>query len=126
MKRHAPEDRSPKEFLPLFDSAPVETARARGHAGARAAAKRAARVEPAWKAEALAAVREHARRNEVFLSEHVAVPIPSGCDRRAIGHVMKEAERLGYVRADGYAPAVSSNGSPKCRWRSLVYEGGAA
>ena len=127
MKRHAPEDRAPDTGPgPLFDSSPVSTARAAGHAGAEAAAKRAGRLDGEWKHAALEAVKEHARRNRAMLAEHVRIELPTGADRRAIGHVFREAQRLGYVRADGFAPAVSSNSSPKTLWASLIYEGARA
>jgi hypothetical protein len=29
--------------------------------------------------------------------------------------------RAGYCEANGYAPAVSSNSSPKTKWKSLIY-----
>lgn len=57
--------------------------------------------------------------------EHVWLTIPAEADRRASGSIMKEAARRGWIRSDGFAPAASSNGSAKTRWRSLIY-GGAA
>jgi hypothetical protein len=105
---------------PLFT---IPAAREQGHSAARAAADRASRLDSDWKRAAVEAVKDHATRNREMLAEHVRIVIPEGADRRAVGHVFREAQRLGYVRADGYAPAASSNGSPKCRWRSLIYEG---
>lgn len=121
MKRRAPEELE-DDGGPLFAD-PVKSARDRGHRGARQAASRASKIDPGWRSEALAAVRAHCRRNQTLLSEHVAIPIPVGGDRRAIGAVMREAERLGYIVADGHAPAVSSNSSMKVRWKSLIYTG---
>lgn len=119
-RRYSPEDPD-TEDLGMF--APVKEAREKGHRSARAAAGKAGRIDAGWKSEALAAVREHARRNARFLSEHVAVSIPEGADRRALGHVVKEAERLGWIEADGFGAATSSNGSPKTAWKSLIYTG---
>ena len=39
-------------------------------------------------------------------------------DGRAWGAVMKKARSLGYVKAVGYAPARTSNMSPKVLWRA--------
>jgi len=119
-RRHGPEDFDGDDNdAPLFAS--VDAARAKGHAAAGHAASKAARIEPGWKQAALETVRSFALRTENFLSEHVPFEIPLGADRRALGSIMKEAERLGYIRADGAAPAVSSNSSLKTRWRSLIF-----
>lgn len=121
MKRRAPEELE-DDGGPLFAD-PVKSARDRGHRGARQAASRASKIDPGWRSEALAAVRAHAVRNPRFLTEHVAVRIPDGADRRALGHVVKEAERLGWIAADGFGAATSSNGSAKVAWKSLIYCG---
>lgn len=122
-RRHPPEELR-ESAGPLFDSpATVAVARERGHAAAEAASDRAERIEPSWRAKALAAVQEHARSHEWFLVEDLrgSISMPPGADRRALGHVVKDAAKLGLVVADGFAPAVSSNGSAKVRWRSLIY-----
>jgi len=122
MKRRVAPEELEDNGGPLFAD-PVKSARDRGHRGARQAASRASKIDAGWRSEALAAVREHARRYPSFLSEHVRVHIPDGADRRALGHIVKEAERLGWIKADGFAPAASSNGSPKTAWKSLIYTG---
>lgn len=121
MKRAPPEDFD--EEPPLFRS--VEAARDRGHRAAQAASSRASSLDAGWKAGALEAVRVHATRHERFLVEHLrrSLVIPEGADARALGHIVKEAERLGWIRADGFAPAASSNGSAKVAWKSLIYTG---
>lgn len=123
MKRHPPEDRFGEgDPGPLFRAQPVALARQSGHAAARAAASRASRVDPCWKQEAIAAVREYAVGHRRFLAEQVGIVFPEGADHRSSGHIMREAERLGYVRPDGFAPTVSSRGSPKVAWWSLIFE----
>ena len=125
MKRHPPEE--PRESAgPLFDSLPPATAaRKRGHAAARAAADLASSIDHGWQSDALAAIVEYARTHRTFLTEQArkSIAIPEGADPRAIGHVVKQAARLGFIVASGHASAVSSNGTPKVLWRSLVYEG---
>ena len=123
MKRHPPEDRgySDSDMGPLFrSSAP---ARAQGHSAAEAAASRASSIDHDWRCEALAAVREHCRTHERFVAEQAGIHVPPGADPRAAGAIIREAARLGYCVADGFAPTVSSRGSPKVSWRSLIYEG---
>jgi hypothetical protein len=121
MKRHGPEDHSPED-LGMF-SEPVKDARERGHRAAEAAAAKAGSIEPGWKSEALAAVREHAERHPRFLAEQIRLHLPDGADRRCVGQLMRLAEREGICTADGYAPAASSNSSMKTAWRSLIYTG---
>lgn len=104
---------------PLFDySTPLQ----RGHAGAARAAAKATRIDPTWRESALDAVRRYAESHERFLAEDVRIfiDLPDEADPRALGQVMRDAQRAGIVRADGYSPAKSSNGTPKTRWRSLV------
>jgi len=43
--------------------------------------------------------------------------IPQPRDLRAWGPVMKRVETLGYISKAGYAPARTSNTSPKVRWQ---------
>lgn len=40
-------------------------------------------------------------------------------DDRMFGAVMQRAAAKGYIRKIGYAPSVSSNGSPKTQWLAL-------
>jgi len=37
-------------------------------------------------------------------------------DDRAWGHATRLAVKRGWIKKVGYAPAASSNGSPKCLW----------
>jgi len=112
----APETDKPAPAAPK----PAEIAEARSQLGQARAADRAERVGPGWRALALEALREFAEAHEAFVLEDARLPIPAGADPRASGAIVREAKRLGWIRADGYAPTNSSNRSPKVRWRSLI------
>lgn len=122
-RRIAPDDRYDTSSAgPLFEAA--DTARERGHSAARAASARAASLDATWKQGALAAVRTYAEtHDQPFLFESIEFVVPLDADRRAIGHIAKEAQRLGWIKPHGYAPAASSNGSPKSAWLSLIFKG---
>lgn len=103
-------------------------AKTRGDLGAERAARRAERAEPGWIDRAAEAVREVA---QVSLAHFVAgeftieqaralnsADLPTPPDGRAWGHVTRRAVQLGYIQpTGGYAPAASSNGSPKRLYR---------
>lgn len=123
MKRHAPEEA--RAELPLFDFA-AQQARNRAELGAMRAAAKADRKEPGWQHAALAALRTFATRHETFLLEEAraAIGTPVGADPRAWGSIARKAEKLGYMRKDGYELAVKSNCCAKPKWKSLVFEAG--
>lgn len=110
-----------------FDAPPPAQVQAelRRDLGVTRAANAAHRNAPGWEDDALAAVRRFALTHETFIAEdaRATIAIPDGVDGRAFGAVMQRARREGLVRADGFAPANSSNRSPKVRWRSLVFAG---
>ena len=109
-----------------FDAPPARAAsEARRDLGVSRSASAARRNAPGWEDAAVAAVREFAITHDAFIAEDVreTFATPADVDRRAWGAVMQRAVREGIVRADGYAPANSSNRSPKVRWRSLVFVG---
>ena len=120
MKRAGPEERD--ELPPLFAHAEREAASNRAEVGMTRAASKAERVRPGWHADALAAVRAHASANAVFLAEEVPYSLPLEADPRAFGSIMREAARLGFVIAAGYALANTSNRAPKTLWRSLIVQ----
>ena len=106
-----------------LDFDPAVRASVRGEMAALSSASKAERLAPGWQERALDSVRFWALHHETFLAEDVRhmIEIPESADPRAIGHVLRRARAAGICRADGYAPANSSNRSPKVRWRSLVY-----
>ena len=103
-----------------------EKAELRRDLGIARADARASRTDPAWRLAALEALRLHASSHDHFLVEDVAAAAgtPVGVDGRAWGAIAQAARRRGWIQADGYAPANSSNRSPKVLWRSAI--GGGA
>ena len=79
---------------------------------------------PGWTDIALNAVIEFAKSHEHFLTEevreycHEFVPEPR--DARAWGAVIRRAVKTNIIVRSGYAPARSSNLSPKPLWKSLI------
>lgn len=99
-----------------------EAARTRGDLGAERAAHKAERTQPGWVDIAAEAVRDHARASGplsfTIEEARAGFKAPEGVDLRAWGAVTRRAVVLGYIVAtDAYAPAVSSNGSPKRLYR---------
>jgi hypothetical protein len=90
--------------------------------GIRRAADHAERETPGWGHGALAFLRGFAAgATGPFLAEDVAAAyidrgLPPPPDGRAWGSVFQRAARRGVIRRIGYAPARSSNGSPKPLW----------
>lgn len=119
MRRPGPEDR--EETPPLWAFAERQAAAARAEVGMTRAADKASRIDDSWRATALAKVREFAKTHASFLAEEVGCTVPPDCDPRAFGVVMQDATRARFVEKAGYAPANSSNRSPKCLWRSLIH-----
>lgn len=79
------------------------------------------RVEPAWSERAILWVIIYARYHAEFMAEDArahahAGGLPNPPDRRAWGAVFKSAARAGHIVKIGYAPAKSSNLSPKVLW----------
>jgi len=94
-------------------------ARERGKTGSRRAGERADRAVEEWTLHAALALRTFALWNEPrsFLVEEVSRPCPyPPPDPRAWGHATRLAVKRGWIKKVGYAPAESSNGSPKCLW----------
>jgi hypothetical protein len=101
-----------------------DIAAARRDTGIARASDHARRVDPAWLEKALGYVRLHAMVATAFLTEDVramaeADGLPDPPDGRAWGAVMRTAKHRGIVRAAGYAPAKSSNLSPKVWWAAV-------
>ncbi len=104
---------------------PMAIAKASANVGIQRAADRAERTEPGWVDQAAEALRKIVLASSLqrtftidqarhWCRHDVADP-PDG---RAWGAVTRRALKLGYIVAtDGYAPAASSNGSPKRLYR---------
>jgi hypothetical protein len=100
-------------------------AKTRGDLGAERAAGKAERVAPGWIARTVEAVRYLAKirpADAPFTIEQVRVTlgstVPEPPDGRAWGHVTRRAVALAIIEpTGGYAPAASSNGSPKRLYR---------
>lgn len=79
-----------------------------------------------WQTQALGYVREFASRvTGTFLAEDVREyaqerGFADPPDARAWGVVMQRAQRERVVQSYAYAPARSSNGSPKVLWRGVA------
>jgi len=100
----------------------LDTSRVRGDAGADRAASKAERTQPGWIDRAAEAVRGFASEQGPlsFTIEEAreGFQAPEGVDLRAWGNVTRRAIRLGYIEPTGdYAPAASSNNSPKRLYR---------
>ncbi len=83
---------------------------------------------PGWSLEAFAFLKRFAEQHAQFMAEDVvkaaaADHLPAPPDGRAFGGVIQRAVREGLIRKIGYAPAATSNLSPKCVWQSLVFQG---
>lgn len=104
----------------LFESPPPQAvAEHRATTGIRRAGKRAESSITGWIQTAATAIRRYAENHGEFLVEQVikAYPeIPEPPDGRAWGAATRLAVRRGWIRKVGYAPANSSNRSPKCLW----------
>jgi hypothetical protein len=88
--------------------------------GMERAVEHADDVEDGWSTDATAALLGYARRiGRPFLIEEVrqvATWLASPPDGRAWGAVTRRAALAGSIVRVGYAPAASSNCSPKCLW----------
>lgn len=92
-----------------------------GETGMHQAADHAERVEPGWADGAFAALCDFVRDNAApFTIEEMRarVLVASPTDERAWGGVVMRASRAGVIVRAGFAPAVSSHGSPKPLWRA--------
>ena len=103
----------------------IDEAIARGRAGALAAAERADKEESSWAVKASILFVDYARdvaKGKPFLTETARAwaesqGLPPPPDNRAWGFIAKAMREAGHIVFDGYAPAKTSNGSPKTQWR---------
>lgn len=106
----------------VWDRPSLAEAVARRDDGIRRASEHAEDECEGWGLEALRFLTRYAGAADVpFLAEDVVLAavgvVPSPPDARAWGGVFKRAAARGIVRRVGYAPARSSNLSPKCLWQ---------
>ena len=106
----------------------IQDAERRRDTGMARAVDHADRERPDWSLRAAHALHEYAQkhRGEKFLAEDVRqwaeskMLVSEPPTNKAWGAVFKEGAKLGVIRRVGYAPAKSSNMSPKCLWEGLV------
>lgn len=106
------------------DRSPVPTAAEADRAqrdGMAAAVEHADDVVFAWSQRAEALLVEFAGGVETFLAEDARAfaaerGLPSPPDGRAWGAVLQRARRANLIQKVGFAPARSSNNSPKVEW----------
>lgn len=89
--------------------------------GVERTAARAERRLPGWLEIALGYLQAFAATRQRFMTEELrAWAIAEGCpappNPKAWGAVMQAGRRRGIIRSIGYAPAASSNLSPKVLW----------
>jgi hypothetical protein len=98
---------------------------ANGKTGALNAALHADSNEAEWSIKASILFIDYARdvmKGKPFLTESAREwaedqGLSTPPDNRAWGHVTRAMREAGHIVFDGYAPAKTSNGSPKCLWR---------
>jgi len=106
---------------------PEPTPEERRDQGIKSAVEHADAVRPKWRVQAEAYTEGLIERRgfKPFLMEEIVAAaevdgIPAPPDKRAWGHVIRALARRGVVRKIGYAPAKSSNLSPKIQWCKAV------
>lgn len=109
----------------MVDVTPRALAEAKRDLGMSRAAHAAERASPGWEEQALADLRTFAATRSHFTVEEfrAAYPPPAEINAKAYGPLMKLAQRMKIVAADGYALVECSNRSPRTRWKSLVHGG---
>jgi hypothetical protein len=102
---------------------PFGAAERRRDLGIERAVDHADRVRAEWSERAVELLRSWALGRPPFLAEQfretAAKIVGHPPDARAWGAVVRAAAAEGYIRRVGYAPALSSNLSPKCLWEPL-------
>lgn len=77
-----------------------------------------------WTRKAAEYLRDYARRafGQPFLLEDAreVSRLPKPTNAKAWGAAVQLACRQRWIEKAGYAPARSSNGSPKCVWRTVI------
>jgi hypothetical protein len=99
--------------------------------GMRRAEDHADKLEPAWSEGAYEFLIAFAIRNSEFISEdvsdaHIAAGLPQPPTLKAWGNTYKRAQKRGIIKRCGTGKSMRRHGSDCPKWRSLVFEGGAA
>lgn len=112
--------------LPLIpDPPPRAAAEARRDHGIQTAEAHAAALSPVWMDEATEMLGRWCDFTEAdFLAEDFVAwcgtrDLAAPLDGRAWGEVFRRGAKQGIIRRVGYAPANTSNRSPKCLWRRV-------
>ena len=80
-----------------------------------------------WKLEVIEAIVTVAKRRPTLTVEDLDGLVPPTIDLRALGGVMLEAQRRGYIRKGGWTTSGRErHGRPVREWHSLIYRDGAA
>jgi hypothetical protein len=80
-----------------------------------------------WRLEVLEAIVTVAKRKAVLTVEDITPHAPPTIDLRAIGGVMLEAQRRGYITKGGWVTSGRErHGRPVREWASRIYQGGDA
>jgi hypothetical protein len=106
----------------MTDQPSLEEAHERGTQGLMRAAARTERATIGWVDMAVGKLRTFAEAsNDSFTMEQARASfessIPAPKDLRSFGAVTRKARALGIIHQVGYAPTVTSNGSPKPKYR---------
>lgn len=86
-----------------------------------------ARTDPAWRDQALAAIRRWLETHREFFVDDfwAGSGLAEPADGRALGPVITAAARNGWMsKTDRTRPSVRSNLTPKPVWQSLIHRGG--
>ena len=103
-----------------------DAARARRDAGMASSLDHAESDTPGWGDHAFALLRQFACLQhkpwtcEQFRAWAYDRSLPKPAEERAFGPVTQRAIRAGLIHRVGYAPAASSNGSPKPQYQSRI------
>jgi hypothetical protein len=106
-------------------AASTKQAKRRRDSGMQRAAEHAEAVIDGWQEKASEQLRIYvaSRLGAPFLAEDFVswsrYRVPAPPDGRAFGAVLKRAARSGWITKQGYAPAKSSNLSPKVLWAGV-------
>lgn len=101
-------------------------AKERGEVGAARAADKAERIDEGWIHQSIDALVKFYQGNPgehtIEQAREFCPPLPEGADARAWGYITRHVLNLGLIEKTGrFAPASSSNGSPKPLYRYAGY-----